>query len=201
MRMTREKPQPDHFAGMRNSRLLRGHVEGFRAARRVWTCRACDYQRYHSPYDADGCSGTHPAACKWCGNQQWAYSASKSEAARYAELRALEKRGWIRDLRHPASPLTIKTLSVHGEPEAAPVPIRIYTADFSYQWRGTSVGDWIDILEDHKPRAELTELAKLIHKFIWYQYGIAVRITYYKGKKLHVLGGKHGKADIPASFR
>lgn len=91
---------------------------------------------------------------------------SAKEAARYQELRLLEKAGEIRQLR----------LQVPLELNAGnPVPQRIgeYRADFVYEERLHE--DWCLRIEDTKGMD--TPLSKWKRKHVQAQYGIQVRLT------------------------
>jgi hypothetical protein len=94
--------------------------------------------------------------------------ASKKEAKRYAELKALEKAGEIRQLvLQPTYPLE----ALGGECR----PIGVYRADFSYQQRsyhGTCDGCWREVVEDVK--GFRTPLYRWKKKHVEAQYGITV---------------------------
>ena len=173
--------------------LPRGHVEGFQAAKHVWTCCACGFQRSKTPYTYPH-TRKSPAPCDMCKTlgesnlktSKWVHSASRSEAKRYAELVALQRQGIIRKLRHPPPGLDITSHDVRQEPWSQ-TKICTYTADFSYEESGVNF-DWRYVVEDHKPRAELTSLAELLHTLVWHQHGIAIRVTYYKRNRIVIKG-------------
>lgn len=168
----RARNDPQLFAGMRKSRTrgvgLKGDLDGFQAARHVWTCAAClDETRanpYRKPY-----TRANPQSCQTCKAKAWVHSDSQSEANRYVQLRHDRN---ATSLQHPPLALAIRTYTTDGTIVVA----RQYTADFRYQRHGSL---WI--YEDHKPHSRLTDLQKFIHTLVWYQHGIDVLITWYIG--------------------
>ncbi len=163
---------PQHFASMRKSRTrgvgLKGDLDGFRAARHVWTCAACLNETRANPFRKPH-TRANPQPCRACKAKAWVHSDSQSEADRYAQLR--NRRG-ITSLEHPPKPLAIRSFTAKGEITV----VRRYTCDFQYR---DNLGQWI--YEDHKPHNRLTELQKLIHTLVWHQHGIDVLITWYTG--------------------
>ena len=91
--------------------------------------------------------------------------ASKREAARYSELKLLERAGAIRGLAvHPSWPM-----AVNGK------KIGRYTADFMYAER-LSDGEYSDvIIEDVKSKASKTEAYGLRKKLMLAIYGIEIK--------------------------
>ena len=88
---------------------------------------------------------------------------SKKEAARYAELRLLQRAGVISDLRLQV-PYTLIDKSEHGR------EIR-YVADFAYTEDGETV------VEDVKSPATRTPLYRLKKRLLAERYGIKIKET------------------------
>ncbi len=84
---------------------------------------------------------------------------SRKEAARWSQLRIMERAGLIADLKpHPRFPLVVE-----GQ------PIGEYVGDFSYVEKGVLV------VEDTKSPATVTPLYKLKKKLVRILHGIEVR--------------------------
>lgn len=171
----RARNDPQLFAGMRKSRIrgvgLKGDLDGFRAARHVWTCASCLAETRVNPYRKPY-TRANPQACKACNAKAWAHSDSQSEANRYVELK---RRRDVAGLKHPPEPLAIRSFTQTGDI----VVVRQYRADFVYT---ETHHNQRKVVEDHKPHNRLTELQKLIHTLVWHQHGIDVLITWYTGK-------------------
>ena len=91
---------------------------------------------------------------------------SKREAARYQELKLLEKAGEIRDLElQPKFALHVPQSGWHS----APVTIGHFVADFRYR-----EANGMTVVEDVKGMKTLP-LARWKHKHLLAQYGIRVR--------------------------
>ena len=93
--------------------------------------------------------------------------ASKAEAARYAELRLLEKAGEIKELEcQPKFPIYI---AVHGRPRhMGDKPVFTYVADFRYRRGPTG----ILVIEDVK--GVKTRMYQLKKKCVEVQYGLTI---------------------------
>ena len=93
--------------------------------------------------------------------------ASQREAARYGELKLLERAREISGLTcHPKWELRVEGRD-----------IGTYTADFSY-WEGRYHGDESNlIVEDVKSPATLTQLFRWKAKHLRAQYGIVVKVV------------------------
>jgi hypothetical protein len=89
--------------------------------------------------------------------------ASKKEAARYIDLKSLQRAGEIKDLE----------LQVPFAFEYNDVRICRYTADFTYKERKN--GHWVEIVEDVKGKA--TRDYRLRKRLMLAFYGISVRET------------------------
>jgi len=99
------------------------------------------------------------------------YFPSKGEAARYKELRLLERAGEITDLQvHPRF-----ELSAFGLDRGAPVPVATYVADFSYRQVDEKAGRLRLVVEDYKSTATITQLYKLKKRWMKAQYGVEVQ--------------------------
>lgn len=96
--------------------------------------------------------------------------ASKKEAARYSELRLLEKAGHIRSLQ--LQPEYLLSCDDGVFPGAAKVLLGRYVADFKYEERGVG-GHWYGAVEDVK--GFKTPLYKWKKKHVEAQYGITIR--------------------------
>ena len=94
--------------------------------------------------------------------------ASKREAARYAELKLLEKAGEISNLElQPVYPLVVRDRVHHSEATT----IGKYTADFRYR----EGPQGLLVVEDVKSSATKTTAYRLRKKFVEAQYGIEIR--------------------------
>lgn len=117
---------------------LSGKTVGQRAIK-VYVCRGCEAHHV----------GEKPAQCH-CGRIDFDYFSNKSEAIMWAQLRLLEKRGQISNLRRQ----TRHKLYAYG-PDGQPVEVGVYTDDASYIEGGKAV------ILDHKPKAGMDPLAAL----------------------------------------
>ena len=94
--------------------------------------------------------------------------ASKKEAARYQELRLLEKAGEIKDLElQPVYPLVVR----HHVHHAQATTIGKYTPDFRYREGPKGVL----VIEDVKSSATKTTAYRLRKKFVEAQYNIRIQ--------------------------
>jgi hypothetical protein len=116
---------------------LSGKTVG-RTAIHVWVCRGCELHHTEKP-----------AQCH-CGRLDFDYFGTKSEAVMWAQLRLMEKRGLISDLRRQ----TRHRLYAYG-PGGQPVDVGVYVDDASYIENGAR------ITVDHKPKSGMDPLAAL----------------------------------------
>lgn len=96
---------------------------------------------------------------------------SKAEAARYLDLRLLEKAGLIEGLERQRTFELAPSVKYEGAKRASP-PLR-YTADFSYlEWVGAKK---VRVIEDTK--GVLTTAFKIKRHLMKAQFGIEVRLS------------------------
>jgi hypothetical protein len=104
--------------------------------------------------------------------------ASKKEAARYGQLKMLEKAGEIRNLTlQPVYPLFAhtRTITQRGKLTYEAVKCGTYKADFRYEVQGLSASEnerWHAVIEDVK--GFKTPVYRLKKKWVEAQYGIKV---------------------------
>lgn len=121
-------------------RLNAQHAAGARAIR-VFVCTNPKCEIHHER--------EQPVQCH-CGGIEFISFPSKGEATHWAQLRQLEKRGIITDLRRQ----TWHDLLVYG-PQGQPVKVGSYVADFEYDREGSHY------IDDSKPAAGVDDLAAL----------------------------------------
>ena len=143
-----------------NNRRFTSKMQSFQSAIKVWACKSCEV--WHV--------AKKPDHCDHCGFNDFYYFASKFEAARYAELRLMEKTGQITDLKTQV-PFPIK---VNG------VDICKYIADFTY----TNVNTGVKVVEDTKGHEKaVTDLFKIKRKLIGALYGLDIKLIYQSSTK------------------
>ena len=103
--------------------------------------------------------------------------ASKAEARRYCQLKDMETRGEIEDLRLQV-PFPLYSCTVYADPDAPTRAEKVcdYRADFTY-WREEEPGVRTYIVEDTKG-GPLTPLFRLKAKLFRLNYGYDIRVVY-----------------------
>jgi beta-xylosidase len=105
--------------------------------------------------------------------------ASKKEAARYCDLKMLEKAKQIRKLElQPVYPLFAhtRTITERGKMHYEAVKVATYKGDFRYEVKGLSACEnerWHAVVEDVK--GFKTPVYRLKKKWVEAQYGIEIR--------------------------
>lgn len=94
---------------------------------------------------------------------------SKKESVRYSQLKLYEKGGLISDLRLQVTYELIPKLVINGKTERA---IK-YVADFVYY----DTVHKVEIVEDVKSIATMTDVFKLKYRLMKLQHGIDIKIT------------------------
>lgn len=145
---------------MSKMRLSYGRLSGFHAGQKstsVWVCSRPGCEVHHA--------GRKPEFCMKCHGMTFDYFASGGEAARWASLRLLETVGKITNLRRQVRiPLLARA------PNGLDVHVADYVADYVYDRDGE------EVVEDHKPRAGMDDVAKLKLKWVAAQRGKPVAI-------------------------
>lgn len=128
----------------RGSGIAAGRARTF-----VWACRAC---RAWAPMPLPS-KGPPLDRCT-CGALDWERFDSKAEAARFATLLLAQRAGSVRNLQRQVR----FALHAHG-PEAVPVPVAVYVADFTYDV--VLAGVWSPVIEDCKGLLDPVAILKL----------------------------------------
>lgn len=96
---------------------------------------------------------------------------SRKEARRFLELRELEKRGEISDLRLQVN---FTLIEGHTKPNGKRVRPEVYRADFTYRKRDAAGEYSIYIVEDVKSAGTRTEKYKIKKKQMWEKFHLDV---------------------------
>lgn len=129
---------------MKYRRLNSQHAAGARAIK-VFVCTNPACEMHHSP--------AAPVQCH-CGSIEFITFPSKGEARHWAQLRMLEKRGIITNLRRQV------WFPLYAHTDAGPVKVASYVADFTYD------RDGVNYTCDSKPAAGVDDLAALKLKWM-----------------------------------
>ena len=128
-------------------------------ARAVYVCKECG--QWH---DAE--PKKQPGQCD-CGNMEFTYFPSRSEAKRYGQLKLLLRGGEIVDLElQPKFPLYVTT------PDGKLVKIGEYRADFGYRNKGSDTR----IIDDVKGNAD-THMSHWKRKHAEAQHGVVINLV------------------------
>lgn len=96
---------------------------------------------------------------------------SRKEARRFLELREMEKRGEISDLRLQVN---FTLIEGHTKPNGERVRPEIYRADFTYRKRDAAGAFSIYIVEDVKSAGTRTEKYKIKKKQVWEKFHLEI---------------------------
>lgn len=97
---------------------------------------------------------------------------SRKEARRFLELREMERRGEISDIRLQVN---FTLIEGHTKPTGERVRPEVYKADFTYRKRDNSGSYTIYIVEDVKSAGTRTEKYKIKKKQLWEKFHIEIQ--------------------------
>lgn len=143
-------------------------------ARKVWMCSTCN--GWHQPPPGRNGRQRAPTQCERCGpGVKLLKCDSEVEARRWAQLWLMAAAGEIGDLTHHPD----FELMAPGPDDGRPVLVGKYQGDSAYRMHRRSLGDWVLVVEDVKPRSPdaRTELCNWKLRHFRAQFGFDVSIV------------------------